>query len=54
MKRRHSWFITMVVLGLLVVASGSAAAQTRMAKSSIATTARFVTTKGHRRANTLQ
>jgi hypothetical protein len=24
MKRRHSWFITMIVLGLLVAASGSA------------------------------
>ena len=32
MMRRHSWFITMVVLGLLAAASGSAAAQTANGK----------------------
>jgi len=32
MKRRHSFFITIIVLGFLVAASGSAAAQTANGK----------------------
>ena len=32
MKGRHSWFRSMIVLGLLVAASGSAAAQTANGK----------------------
>jgi len=32
MKRRHSWFIAMIVLGCLVAAGGSAVAQTASGK----------------------